>query len=253
MPGVLRDAAGAERARDDDVRADGQPRVDERLLIPGRGEDAQVDANASSSATITSPRLIDAARRAALTSRKSRGLRRALRREQLEEPAADAHEQQRRADPEQRRCEEHVDRQRERRVRVRADDGGEAGTCGQPPDKPAHGERDEVEVEALPERLLRALLLAQRDRYPLRRGLRTSRGSRDDADADRPRPGRELRRRRPTSPSAARAPRRRDRRRARRTRSRSPRARAARFLEAPRARSRRSIRRSRSTAPSAAR
>src|SRR5207302_6541081 len=87
---------------------------------------------------------------------------RALRRDQLEQPAANADKEQRRADPQERGREEHVDRERERRVGVGVDDRREAGARREPPDEAADRERDEVEIEALPEGLLRALLLAER-------------------------------------------------------------------------------------------
>src|SRR5213076_868949 len=48
--------------------------------------------------------------------------------------------------------EEHVDRERERRVGIGVDHRGEAGPHCEPVNEAAHRERKHVEVEALPER-----------------------------------------------------------------------------------------------------
>src|SRR5439155_22194950 len=67
--------------------------------------------------------------------------------------AAQPDEQERRAQPEQGRGEKHVDGERERRVRVGIDDRRKARARGQPIDEPRDGEREQVEIEPLPERL----------------------------------------------------------------------------------------------------
>ena len=139
----------------------------------------------------------------------------------------EADEQQRRPEPEQRRREEHVDRERQRRVGVRVDHRGEAGAGRQPEDEAAEGERCEVEVQALPERLSRAVASAR----IARRAANTSAVAASRAAARPRRRERRRRRRRrapvrgePTPPGRARrcdrarGPRRARRRRRRRAR-----------------------------------
>ena len=113
-----------------------------RLLVVGGGEDREAHAEGEQQ-----PDHDEAAvDRRARGGRRSPGGRRAATRGCRERPAArarpasaaaQADQQQRRPDPEQRRPEEHVDRQRQGRVRVRVDDRREAGAHGQPVDQAA--------------------------------------------------------------------------------------------------------------------
>ena len=108
----LRGAVRARRAGrrgGDDVGAERELRVDARLLVVGRGEDAEVRRRRRAAARRTSrPRLIAAPRRPALASRKPRQVVVARPpatrpREPRERPTAQADQEQRRAEPEQRR------------------------------------------------------------------------------------------------------------------------------------------------------
>ncbi len=68
------------------------------------------------------------------------------------ETAAEADKQQCRSDPEECRRQEHVDGKGERRVRIWVDDGREAGPRSQPVDEARNREREQIEIEPLPER-----------------------------------------------------------------------------------------------------
>ena len=140
-----------------DVGAERELGVDVGLLVVGGGEDAEAHAEreqqpdhdeAAVDRCARAGRHWRAGTRAPCRARAAGG---AWQRP-TQRPPAQTHEQQRRAEPQQRRGEEHVHRQRQRGIGVRVDDGGEPGAGGQPVDQAAHRERDEIEVQPLPQR-----------------------------------------------------------------------------------------------------
>ena len=129
-----------------DVGAERQLRVDVGLLVVGGGEDAELDAEREQQPDHDEP-AVD--RLAAAPRAREHERARAPRRTRScavggprERPSAEADEQQRCADPQQRRGEEHVRGKRQGRVRVRVDDRREPGSSCQPPDQPARRQRD---------------------------------------------------------------------------------------------------------------
>ena len=164
LEAVLRDRAGWRR--DDDIRPEGQLGVDPGLLVVGRREDPEVDAEGQQERRHDEAAIDRGAAPACAGQEEAGRGRRPLPRRSAGDPgdraAAGSNEQQRRPEPEQSRGQEHVDRERQRRVRVRVDDRGEAGPRGEPVDEAADGESQHVEVEALPQRLAGALHAAAR-------------------------------------------------------------------------------------------
>ena len=138
-----------------DVCAEGQLRVDARLLIVGGDEDAETDTEGEQQPEHEQAAIECGAAPARAGEQEPGGCRRPASCDPCrcpgDESAAEAHEQQGGADPEQSRGEEHVDRQRQGGVRVRVDDGGESRARGQPVDEPGDSEAKQVEVEPLPE------------------------------------------------------------------------------------------------------
>ncbi len=144
------------RRRGDDVGPEGELGIDVGLLVVGGGEDPEVDAEREQQpdddqATVDrrapAPRAgqHESARRVNPPPRGASG-------EPGEHPAPETDEQKGRAEPQQSGREEHVDRQREGGVRIRVDDGREAGARGQPVDEPAHREREQIQIQPLPQR-----------------------------------------------------------------------------------------------------
>ena len=152
---VVLDDRSRRRARDD-VGTEGQLCVDARLLVVRRGEDAEVDAEREQERDHDEAAVDRSAAPARTDEQEARPRARASARRAAGEPgeraAAQPHEQQRRPEPEQGRPEEHVHGEGQRRVRVRVDDRREPGARGECVDEPGAGEREQVEVEALPER-----------------------------------------------------------------------------------------------------
>ena len=181
----------------DDVRAERQLSIHARLLVVGRDEDAEADAE-SEQEREQEQAAVDRlpAPPGAREQEAGRGRRPSARdtaRQPGDHAAPKPQQEQCRADPEQGRCEEHVDRERERRVRIGIDDGRESGPGGQPVDESGNGEREQVEVEALPERTSVASHAAPRvsdaaaegDEGRADPGGRRPDGGKRDADAER--------------------------------------------------------------------
>src|SRR5262249_52213332 len=141
---------------DDDVRSERELGVDARLLVVRGAEETEVDTEGEQEAD-DEEAAVDrwAAAAGACEQKAGPGGRAAAGgsgTETGEGPPTQAEEELGRTQPEQGGREEHVHRQRQRGVRVRVDDSREAGTGGQPVDEARDGERDQVEIEALPER-----------------------------------------------------------------------------------------------------
>ena len=139
----------------DDVGAEGQLGVDARLLIVGRGEDAEIDPEGEQqpeheqAAVDRIAPTADAREQEAGRGRSAAGD--GARGDPGDESTAQAYEKQRGADPEQERREEHVNREGEGRIRVGVDDGRESCARRQPVDEPGDEKAHQVEVEPLPE------------------------------------------------------------------------------------------------------
>ena len=155
LPGEVLGRGDAGRSSGDDVGAQGELCVDQRLLVVGGREDAEVDAEGEEQADDDEP-AVD--RRAAApgageqeAAHRGGASRRRPPRQPSDDAAAQPDEEQRGADPQQGRAEEHVDRERERRVGVRVHDRREAGAGGEPVDEEAADQGQHVKVQALPE------------------------------------------------------------------------------------------------------
>ena len=139
------------------VGAEGQLGVDGGLPGVGGGEDAEIDAEGEQQPD-DHEAAIDRGPPSARTGQQKTSSRVGpapcrLPREPGKAAAPQPDEQQSRADPQQRRGEEHVDGEREGRVGVGVDDGREARAGRQPVDQGADRQGEPVEVEPLPERL----------------------------------------------------------------------------------------------------
>ena len=155
--GRARARGHARRRRGGDVGAEGELSVDAGLLVVGGGEDAEADAEGEQQADEDQAAVDRRAAPGGAGEQEGAPARSTA-------PAGASRRASAKRPPRRRTSssvapiqssagrEEHVDREREGRVGVGVDDRREAGARGQPVDQAAERQRDEVEVEPLPER-----------------------------------------------------------------------------------------------------